>query len=143
MNQFNKDIFEKRKSECENMLFALVSSSSFDVDEHLSARMPANTGGVYLIARRGEMGQYLWAGKSKDLRRRVCNDHRLGGGDRARSDLIQIVIDRGMVSTRTDAQSWIRTNCTVQWLVVADPALRGWAEHYVLSITQPIWCPCR
>ncbi|MGB6633632.1 MAG: hypothetical protein WBE52_20500, partial [Terriglobales bacterium] len=122
------ETLESRKAECADIVLGLLSAASFAVDVNLRAQMPVTSGGLYLIARKNNaIGQYLWAGKTKDLRRRVCSDHCSGGGDRARSDLIQKVIDKGLADTRQGAQSWIRTNCTVQWIPVADPDLRGWA----------------
>ena len=41
--------------------------------------------------------------------------------------------------TRRIAQTWIGNNCIVQWLIVDDPQLRCWAEHYMLSILRPVW----
>jgi hypothetical protein len=139
MNQL-PEVLEKRRTESAGILDSLFSATPCDMDGRLGPLIPIKSGGLYLIARKHDpIGQYLRVGKTKDLRRRVCSDHCSGGGDRAHSDLIQKVIDKGEAGTRADAQSWIRTHCTVQWVVVADKDLQGWAEHYLLSIVQPIW----
>ena len=100
--------------------------------------------GLYLIARKGALaGEYLHAGQSPKakagLRSRVWEQHLCGGGKGAGSDLVQKVIDKGQASSRADAQAWIKRNCVVQWVVEEDKDLRCWAEHYVLSVVQPIW----
>jgi hypothetical protein len=99
---------------------------------------------------------YLHAGRSKGkratgLRGRILDDHFCGGGHGAEGDLVDKVVKRqyaqlgipqGSITNqqyRRIAQDWIRQNCVVQWLILADGELTGWAEHYVLAILRPIW----
>lgn len=137
------EILEQRRSQCAAILEKLLAAPAFEFDSDLELRLPAEQG-LYLIAQRqGPRGLYLHAGKTRNaklgLRSRVWTQHYNGGGKGAGSDLLQKVIDRGKGTGREDARSWIRVNCLVQWAVEEDEALRGWTEHYALSILRPIW----
>lgn len=117
--------------------------TAFRYDDSLRGRLPTGKG-LYLIARKnGPRGEYLHAGQSpkakEGLHSRVWSQHFTQGGSRARSDLVQKVVDQGYARDKKAAQAWIRENCLVQWLVEEDQDLRCWAEHYMLSVVRPIW----
>jgi hypothetical protein len=149
-------IIEQRRTQCEAILEGLLSAPAFPFDDHLKSCLPEQHG-LYAIARKDgvDQGEYLHAGRSKTaamgLRDRIWNQHFWGGGKGAESDLVDKVVKRQFKDlgiemgsttnrrTRLIAQTWIGNNCVVQWLIVDDPQLRCWAEHYILSILRPIW----
>jgi hypothetical protein len=142
MNELH-EIFEQREKQCSEILQRLLAAPAFEFDEKLRERLPLRKG-LYLIARKdGPKGEYLHAGQSpkakEGLRSRVWSQHFTQGGDRARSDLVQKVIDKGHADGKATSQAWIRANCRVQWVVEEDLDLRCWAEHYMLSVLRPIW----
>jgi hypothetical protein len=137
------EIFEQRRNQCEEILERLLTAPAFLFDGGLRQRLPIKRG-LYLIARiDAPKGEYLHAGSSpkarEGLRSRVWSQHFLTGGDRARSDLVQKVIDNGYATDKPTSQAWIRANCHVQWLVEEDEDSRCWTEHYILSLLRPIW----
>jgi len=137
------EIVDERRKQCAQSLDRLLNAPAFGFGDDLRLRLPVERG-LYLISRRdGPPGEYLHAGQTSNakdgLRSRVWSQHFTQGGDRARSDLIQKVIDRGYANNRTDSQDWIRAHCVVQWLVEEDSDARCWLEHYVLAVLRPIW----
>ena len=93
--------------------------------------------GVYVIFTKD--GKCLHAGKSisAGVRGRVASQL-YGGGIGASGDLVQKVRNNGLATSRQDAQTWIRTNCFVKGLPVADDNTRRWVEHLLLGTLQPI-----
>lgn len=137
------EIFEHRRDQYAEILERLLAAPAFAFDDSLRSRLPVKKG-LYLIARKdGPKGEYLHGGQSpkakEGLRSRVWRQHFSQGGDRARSDLVQKVIDKRYADDKATAKAWIRANCLVQWVVEEDEDLRCWAEHYVLSLLRPIW----
>jgi hypothetical protein len=137
------EVLEQNRREGKEILEKLLSAPAFPFDINLKSRLPVQHG-VYVISRRnGTCLEYLHAGRSNNasggLRSRIWAQHVTGGGDRARSDLVQKVIDRGLAVDRLSAQAWIKTNCFVQWAVEENDDLRCWAEHYILSVLRPSW----
>jgi hypothetical protein len=147
-----KEILEKRRAQCAQILDNLVAAQPFPFDDHLTSRVPEKHG-LYAITRRDASGavEYLYAGRSKTgatgLRRRICNDHFNDGGGASGSDLPDLVAKRQLgildgASKRHNcekAAAYIREHYQVQWVEVEDSDLRCWAEHYVLSILRPTW----
>jgi hypothetical protein len=136
-------VLEQRRRQCSEILDSLIAAPAFEFNAELKLRLPVEQG-LYLIRQKnGPAGLYLRAGKTKNaklgLRSRVWVQHYGGGGKGAGSDLLQKVIDKGKAVGREDAKAWIRANCVVQWIVEPDEALRGWTEHYILSIVRPAW----
>ena len=147
-----KTMLEKRKTQCAEILDNLVAAQPFPFDDHLKSHLPEKHG-LYAITRKDASGgvEYLYAGRSHSgatgLRRRIWEDHFNDRGGASGSDLPDLVAKRQLgipdgASKRRNcekAAAYIRENCQVQWLEVKDSDLRRWAEHYVLSILQPIW----
>lgn len=132
---------EQREKQCGAVLENLLAAPALALEKALEKKLP-NAQGLYAIARNGAPdGEYLHAGKTRSagLRARIWTQHCNGGGKGAGSDLLQKVIDRGHATNRQQARIWIEQNCTVQWIILEDNTLRGWAEHYVVSVLQPIW----
>src|SRR5258706_11242373 len=106
---------EQRSNKCSETLEGLFAATAYGFDENLRQRLPIQKG-LYLIARKdGPKGEYLHAGQSpkakEGLRSRVWSQHFTQGGDRARSDLVQKVIDKGYADGKATSQAWIRANC--------------------------------
>ena len=134
------EVLELRRSECTGILENLLKAPPSEFDQSLRLTLPLEGGGLYVITRMHEpKGRYLYAGESGRLRGRIWADHQSAGGPEATSDFVQKVIDRGEAANKHEAKSWIVANCLVQWTTVEDAPLRCWAEHYMLSILQPIW----
>ncbi len=130
-----------RMAKWETVLDALLSSPQVPFDDALRSQLP-NRKGIYAISKRGApVGEYLHAGRTKtqSLQHRILVQHFTQGGDKARGDLVQKVQDRGHAMDKKGAQAWIRDNCLVQCVEEENDENRKWAEHYILSVLQPIW----
>ena len=65
------EMLEKRRQECAAILVTLLDKPALDYDQDLicSTNTVPTTGGLYLFSQKGApLGEYLYAGKSKDLR---------------------------------------------------------------------------
>ena len=134
-----------RQSECQEVLSQLLSASMHSFDDKLAARLPIEHG-IYAISSIATApGEYLHVGKSKNgrngLRGRVWDQHFQTGG--SGGDLIEKVKLRLKAEkepgTPRQAKDWIGQNCQVQWVIVQDPDIRKWSEHYALCILRPVW----
>lgn len=133
-----------RLQECDDILRKLITAPYYAFNEQLKKTIPLEHG-VYAISKCGvKNGEYLHVGISKrganGLKGRVWEQHfKIGGSS---GDLIEKV-KRNADSQRnisiSKAREWIIAHCQVQWVVLNDPELRRWAEHYVLSALRPIW----
>jgi hypothetical protein len=148
--------FEQHRIECDGILKELLAAPAFPFDDELPSRLPTQHG-LYTIKGKTGSGphEFLHAGRSKTvpdgLRDRIWSQHFCGGGKGAGSDLVDKVVKKQFQQlgipqdsitnrkTRPVAQSWMRENCQVQWLVLEDAESRCWAEHYVLAVLRPIW----
>ena len=135
-------ILASRAKECAAILAELLVQPKHAFDGSLRQQIPQQKG-LYVITTRDLQPICLHAGQSprakEGLRSRVWSQHFTGGGQGAAGDLVQKVIDRGKAINKAEAQSWIRSNCLVQWIVVEDDDLRCWTEHYMLSLLRPEW----
>jgi hypothetical protein len=135
----------------------LISSPchQFPADKQQAHEIPQSRG-IYAIFLRDDIpdheemvrGRCLRAGSAGlmrhghegNLRKRIFDQHRGGGGIKARSDLIQNVLDRNYAHTRREARHWMEEHCCINWFEIPDDNnLLIWAEHRLLSVLQPIW----
>jgi hypothetical protein len=135
----------KRERYEENLVIVerLLAAMKHRFDETLRSSIPISPG-LYAISKVNALpGDYLHAGRTghgkRGLRGRVWDQHFGGGGRGAESDLVQKVQDFGFAQGRERAKAWIQLNCMVQWVVVEDEDTRKWAEHFLLSVLQPLW----
>jgi len=128
-----------RTKELEDLLDHLISSPKHPFDGHLRSLLP-DLPGLYVISVKGnEEGEYLRAGRTDEggLRQRVYGNHLMGD---QKGNLRQQLTAKGICNDLESAKKWMQENCQVQWVVIHDPALRKWAEHYVLSVLRPQLC---
>jgi hypothetical protein len=129
-----------RLLESDVLLKQLLDAPCYKFDDDLEKKIPIKHG-IYAISKCGsEAGEYLHAGISKKgangLKGRVWEQHYKVGG--SSGDLVEKVKNKESKSAAA-AREWIKLNCQVQYITVEDAIIRGWAEHYVLSVLRPIW----
>src|SRR5512135_2117800 len=103
--------------------------------EMVPSKLP-KVGGVYLITARlrgREIPYYV--GRSKNLRRRLYTNHLMGPLANAR--LKKYLINSGECSGLAEAKKFLRKNCLVRWIEVADIRKRGAIEGYVTGLLFP------
>jgi hypothetical protein len=128
----------ERRLRNEALLNKLLSATALPFDKRYATCVP-NEPGLYGI--QSKDGKFLHVGVSHKagLRKRIFDQHLNGGGEKAASDLVQKVQDRGMASNRSEAKIWIQENCFIHWIVENDKEARTWAEHHILAELQPVW----
>lgn len=136
------EILTTRKMECEHLLNKLIDANPMRFDAQLPAVLP-KVHGLYAISMIGAPdGEYLHAGKTArgryGLWGRVWEQHYQIGG--SPGDLLEKVKARRPGTSAKESREYIKQYCQVQWVVVEDDALRGWAEHFILALLKPIWC---
>jgi hypothetical protein len=79
-------------------------------------------------------GQFLRAGQTDNLARRICHDHLRGsqGGDLAAQ-----LRASGECADLTAARWFIRHRCQVRWVRVPDAATARWSEQLMLGLLRP------
>jgi hypothetical protein len=92
--------------------------------------------GVYLITmrKRGVERPY-YVGRSKNLRRRLYNNHLMGPVTNAR--LKRYLISTGECADLVAAKQFIKKYCFVRWVGEADIRKRGAIEGYLTGVPFP------
>jgi hypothetical protein len=136
-----EEIRNLRRLEYEELLHTLIKAKPARFDTTLPTLLP-KAHGLYAISTvDAPEGEYLHAGKTQKGRSgllgRIWQQHYQIGG--SPGDLVEKVRVRGHGHSANEAREYIRQHCQVQWVIVEDGPLRGWAEHYVLAMLKPIW----
>ena len=99
-----------------------------------SRRVPKESG-VYLI-NNDSSKQIIYAGRSKNLRTRLLQQHRKGNvrGSQFRKALGQ----KHNLSSETDISAYIRDNCSFQFLPAESFEEMVRLEHFVTAILAPV-----
>jgi len=128
-----------RGEELKAILEQLISSPRYPFNESLHGLLPSLPGLYVISNKNNKEGEYLRAGRTDEggLQQRIYRNHLMGNQS---GNLRCQLVDSGICNNLESAKTWIKANCQVQWLVVRDHALRKWAEHYALSILQPLYC---
>ena len=79
-------------------------------------------------------GDFLRAGRSGDLRRRIYQNHLMG---KQQGNLRSQLVGHSVCSDLEEAKQWIREYCVVQLLAVKSETALIWAEHFMLSVLRP------
>jgi hypothetical protein len=132
------EILEGRRQELAEIVTALVEKPAVDYD--CDSLRNANTipagGGLYLFSQKGApLGEYLYAGKSAKLRKRIGYQH---GRLKMPSDMLGMVMGELKLDEQ-QAKLWIRDNCLVQWFEVEPSRRRAFAEDYTIALLRPMW----
>lgn len=104
----------------------------------MNSQMISAERGVYAI-RNCNTKQFLYAGKSESLQRRIWTDHRSGN---AQSDLAKILVDDEGISVQEPAQArvWMEDHCVVYCMATSQLSIDiKWAEHFVIAVLRPIY----
>ncbi|WP_026443819.1 hypothetical protein [Pseudacidobacterium ailaaui] len=130
-----------RTAELMSILDQLLKSIPVPFDEQLRGRLP-NKPGIYAIYEKAAApGEVLRAGCTKTaaggLRQRIYQNHFQGN---QKGNLRYQLVRNGVCVSLSEAKSWIRTNCVVQFTVVEDNEMRQWAEYMMLAVWRPRYC---
>jgi hypothetical protein len=113
----------------------LAALKPLPFSEMVPSKLP-QAGGVYLItARLGGRELPYYVGRSKNLRRRLYNNHLMGPLANAR--LKKYLINSGECSGLAEAKQFLREYCLVRWIEEADIRKRGAIEGYVTGLLFP------
>jgi excinuclease UvrABC nuclease subunit len=113
-----------------------MSPLDYDYRSICKTNTVPTSGGVYIFSEKGApLGQYLYAGKSGNLRDRIGNQH---GSVKESCDMLGMVM-RERKRDAEEAKSWMSENCRVQWVEVEPKRLRAFVEDYTIAVLRPIW----
>ena len=136
MNLF--EILEDRRQELAAIVTVLVEKQALDYDYELirDTNTVPDSGGLYLFSQKdASVGEYLYAGKSANLRDRIGNQHL---DMNVPSNMLGMVM-RVHNLDKQQAKLWIRDNCRVRWVQVESRQLRAFAEDYMIAVLRPKW----
>ncbi len=117
------------------MLKQLLSQPNHSFDEVSSTDVP-RTLGVYVIYDK-RIGKIIYAGRSKDLRRRLLGDHKRGNIDGSQ---FRKAFGRTLKTTdEKEISESIRQNCTFRYISIEkfEDAVRF--EHFITAILAPVF----
>ena len=105
----------------------------------LKPRMIPEEPGVYLItARNSRYEDIYYIGRTKNLRRRVYQNHLMGSLSNARLKKYLIKdIELMRVKDKYDAKEFIRAHCYVRWIEEDDMRNRAAIEGYTTGLLFP------
>ena len=113
----------------------LLASPFFRFDDKLHSSIPEKPG-IYRIFLKSS-GETIRAGstvKSDSLLQRIYQNHLMGN---QQGNIRAQLIKSGLCDDLSDAKTYLKENCMVQWLVIENPNDRKWAEHFMLSVLRP------
>ena len=117
------------------MLNKLLAKTDYSFDEKSSSDSPKKSLGVYVICDK-RTKEIIYAGRSKNLRRRLLGDHRRGNIDGSQ---FRKALGRSMGTTdENEISENIRQNCTYGYLPLKkfEDAVRF--EHFITAIIGPV-----
>jgi hypothetical protein len=97
-----------------------------------SAPVPASPGIYAFFTKEG----CLYAGDSKNLGRRILDQHWNGNASR---DLKQMVQDNHCAVGGAAAHECMKANCVFKWIEVPDATMRYFAQLTLITHLQPRW----
>lgn len=120
------------------MLCQLLAGPEIPFATLMPSHLPSHTG-IYAIRAIDSLpSEFLRAGRTDvSLRSRIYGQHLMGDQE---GNLRNQLVVAGISSNMAAAKTWIRHNCTVQWLEIEDSETRRWMEYYMLSILRPRFC---
>jgi hypothetical protein len=132
---------QERIMEMTAILHQLLNAPLHRFDERLHSRIP-NKQGIYAIYRLDGAGPVvIRAGRTKTasggLLQRIYRNQYQGQQD---GNLRAQLTNSGICSDRTIAKLWMKRNAAVRFLVIENNTTRMWAEYFMLSILQPVYC---
>jgi hypothetical protein len=113
----------------------LVSTEPLHFAEITPSHIP-EAPGVYLITAMNNKKEIpYYAGRTKNLRQRIYNNHLMGPLSNAR--LKNYLIEAGECADISSAKNFIRSFCIARWIEEHDIRKRGAIEGYVTGLLFP------
>jgi len=111
----------------------LLTQSRISFSE-ASSRLVPEEPGVYLIYDK-RLDAVIYAGRTKNLRRRLLNDHKRGNieGSQFRKALQQ----NFTLSSEKEIKSYILENCSFQFIVIKEFEEIIRLEHFITAVLAP------
>jgi hypothetical protein len=132
------EILKKHISKLEAIVEQLLDQTPIPYRTATPSSFP-ETKGVYVIV--SSQGEVIRAGKTGEknatFRQRLYQNHLMG--DQA-GNLRKQLVESGQCSSLETAKDWIRENCKVRYLEIADSSTRANLEHFMLAVLQPKFC---
>jgi len=115
------------------MINKLLTQSRISFSE-ASSRLVPEEHGVYLIYDK-RLDAVIYAGRTKNLRRRLLNDHKRGNieGSQFRKALQQ----NFTLSSEKEITSYILENCSFQFIVIKEFEEIIRLEHFITAVLAP------
>ena len=94
--------------------------------------------GAYLIYDKDE--DIIYVGKGKNLKRRICDDHR-GGDEKMSTSTFRRSVNKihGIAAGRP-LRDWVRNNCTFAFVTIPDPDLCSAVEALTVRVLRRQGC---
>lgn len=96
------------------------------------------TQGVYLI--RNKDGKIIYVGKAKNLKRRICDDHRGGDEKMSTSTFRRAVSKAYEIRAGRPVREWVIENCSFAFVGIPDPDLRTAVEAFAILLLRRMAC---
>jgi len=88
---------------------------------------------IYLGKANRRLKPSAW-GQPDGLRFRIMKNHLAYQGN---DNFIRYLMENQGFTTRSEARTYVRANCSVQWIEVDDPGHLTLLEHLAIAATQP------
>lgn len=119
----------------------LMTSQMYAFDERLRSSLPREHGLYIIYDCASPESVPIRAGRTKSgtggLKQRVYGNHFMGD---QKGNLRQQLVCDHICADLLSAKTWIKNRCRVQFLTIADDAMRKWSEHYMLAVIRPRYC---
>jgi hypothetical protein len=119
----------------QNKYDSLINSEPTAFKTLVKSQIPMSAG-VYLItAAKDEQEESYYVGRTTNLQTRIYDRHLHGNKDN--SNFQKKLIEDGVCSNSLDARQFIKSYCSVRWIVEDDYRIRGAIEGYTIGVLFP------
>ena len=94
--------------------------------------------GVYLT--HGKDGEIIYVGKGKNLKRRICDDHRGGDEKMSTSTFRRSISKLHGISAGKPVRQWVFDNCSFSFITVPDADLCSAVEALTVYLLRKQGC---
>ena len=96
------------------------------------------TQGAYLI--RNKDGKIIYVGKAKNLKRRICDDHR-GGDEKMSTSTFRRAVNKAHdIHAGRPVREWVRENCSFAFVESPEPDLCAAVEAFTILLLRKGGC---
>lgn len=119
-------------TEASNLVELLLAASCSEIHDIPTVQ------GVYLI--HGKGGRIIYVGKGKNLKRRICDDHRGGDEKMSTSTFRRSISKLHGISTGKLVRAWVLENCSFSFVTIPDADLCAAVEALTVHMLRKQGC---